>query len=117
MREEQQLLSLVDERDTAAVDLLLATTRSKFEAECQPGKWSAIKSGILCCIVHFILLVESGAYERRSRRFAAHKLLVEYNRVVTIYEHCCTPCIVQIVITLFFAVLEKFSLTSMFPSW
>lgn len=45
VREEQQLRSLVDEMDTAAVDLLLARTRSKFEAECQPGEQSVTMSG------------------------------------------------------------------------
>ena len=38
MREEQQLVSLVEEKDVAAVDLLLARARPKFEAECQLGK-------------------------------------------------------------------------------
>ena len=42
MREEQQLVSLVEEKDVAAVDLLLARARPKFEAECQLGKYRAM---------------------------------------------------------------------------
>ena len=52
VREEQQLRSLVDEMDTAAVDLLLARTRSKFEAECQPGERSVTMSGNISFIIH-----------------------------------------------------------------
>ena len=38
MKKEQQLVSLVEEKDAAAVDVLLARARPKFEAECQLGK-------------------------------------------------------------------------------
>ena len=37
IKEEQQLLSLVEEKDAGAVDLLLARVRPKFETECQLG--------------------------------------------------------------------------------
>ena len=42
MREEQQLVSLVEEKDVTAVDMLLARARPKFEAECQLGKYRAM---------------------------------------------------------------------------
>lgn len=38
MEEEQQLLSLVEEKDAGAADLLLARVRPRFETECQLGK-------------------------------------------------------------------------------
>ena len=38
MKEEQQLLSLVEEKHADAADLLLARVRPKFETECQLGK-------------------------------------------------------------------------------